>query len=235
MPERLRELIRTSRSCGKPLKKPSCSEFFSEKGITWKSIAERAAWWGGFWERIVRSVKTSLKKVLGRASLNFEEMCTVLTEVEAILNSRPLTFVNNEVDEPQPLTPAHFLVGKRLTSLRPKSFQADTPHPTVNKAEITRRWKYRQRLTTSFWNNWRKDYLLDLKSAHCCATLTPTPLKVGDVVLIGEDHTPRQTWKLGRITELFAGRDGLVRSCMVRTPSGTLLRRPVQLLYCLEI
>lgn len=186
-------------------------------------------------ERIVRSVKTSLKKVLGRASLNFEEMCTVLTEVEAILNSRPLTFVNNEVDEPQPLTPAHFLVGKRLTSLRPKSFQADTPHPTVNKAEITRRWKYRQRLTTSFWNNWRKDYLLDLKSAHCCATLTPTPLKVGDVVLIGEDHTPRQTWKLGRITELFAGRDGLVRSCMVRTPSGTLLRRPVQLLYCLEI
>lgn len=188
-----------------------------------------------FWERLVRSVKTCLKKVLGRASLNFEEMCTILAEVEAIINSRPLSFVHNEVDEPQPLTPAHFLVGKRLTSLPPKPFPADTQHPTANKAEVTRRWKYRQRLTTSFWNAWRKDYLLDLKSAHRCATPTPTTLKVGDVVLIGEDNTPRQTWKLGRITELFTGRDGLVRSCRVRTPSGTLLRRPIQLLYCLEI
>ena len=219
----------------KAIKEPQLLEFYSEKGITWKFIAERAAWWGGFWERLVRSVKTCLKKVLGKASLNFEEMCTVLTEVEATINSRPLTFVHNEVDEPQPLTPAHFLVGKRLTSLPPKPFPADTQHPTVNKAEITRRWKYRQRLVTSFWNAWRKDYLLDLKSAHRCATPTPTPLKVGDVVLIGEDNTPRQTWKLGRITELFTGRDGLVRSCMVRTPSGTLLRRPIQLLYCLEI
>ena len=219
----------------KAIKEPQLLEFFSEKGITWKFIAERAAWWGGFWERMVRSVKTCLKKVLGKASLNFEEMCTVLTEVEAIINSRPLTFVHNEVDEPQPLTPAHFLVGQRLTSLPPKTFPADTQHPTVSKAEITRRWKYRQRLTTSFWNAWRKDYLLDLKSAHRCDTPTPTPLKVGDVVLIGEDNTPRQTWRLGRITELFTGRDGLVRSCMVRTPTGTLLRRPIQLLYCLEI
>ncbi|KAK5856900.1 hypothetical protein PBY51_010180 [Eleginops maclovinus] len=219
----------------KAIKDPELLQFFSERGITWRFIAERAAWWGGFWERLVRSVKTCLKKVLGRASLNFEEMCTVLTEVEATLNSRPLTFVHNEVDEPQPLTPAHFLVGKRLTSLPPKPFPAETQHPTANKAEITRRWKYRQRLTTSFWNAWRKDYLLDLKSAHRCDTPTPTPLKVGDVVLIGEDHTPRQTWKLGRIKELFPGRDGLVRSCSVRTTSGTLLRRPIQLLYCLEI
>ncbi|KAJ8346528.1 hypothetical protein SKAU_G00279290 [Synaphobranchus kaupii] len=161
----------------KAIKDPQLLEFFSERGITWRFIAERAAWWGGFWERLVRSVKTCLKKVLGRASLNFEEMCTVLTEVEAILNSRPLTFVHNEVDEPQPLTPAHFLVGKRLTSLPPKPFPADKQHPNAKRGEITRRWKYRQRLITSFWNSWRKDYLLDLKSAHRCDTPPPTPLK----------------------------------------------------------
>ncbi|KAL7880972.1 hypothetical protein SRHO_G00032260 [Serrasalmus rhombeus] len=62
-----------------------------------------AAWWGGFWERLVRSVKIILRKVLGRAKLNFEEMCTMLTEAKAIINSRPLTYVSNDVDQPEPL------------------------------------------------------------------------------------------------------------------------------------
>lgn len=219
----------------KSIKDPQLREFFSEKGITWRFIAERAAWWGGFWERLVRSIKIILRKVLGRAKLNFEEMCTLLTEAEAIINSRPLTYVHNDVDEPQPLTPAHFLVGQRLTCLPPKPFPADTNHPTANKEEMTRRWRYRQRLMTNFWNRWRREYLLDLKSAHRCDTPQPSLLKVGDVVLIGEDNTPRQSWRLGRIQELFPGRDGLVRSCTVRTSSGTLLRRPIQLLYPLEI
>lgn len=63
----------------------------------------------------------------------------------------------------------------------------------------------------------------------------PSLLKVGDVALIGEDNTPRQSWKLGRIQELFLRRDGLVRLCAVHTSSGTVLRRPIQLLYPFEI
>ncbi|XP_038162876.1 uncharacterized protein LOC119797746 [Cyprinodon tularosa] len=219
----------------KGIKDPQLQEFFSEKGITWRFIAERAAWWGGFWERLVRSVKVILRKVLGRAKLGFEEVCTILAEAEAIINSRPLTYVHNDVDEPQPLTPSHFLVGQRLTCLPPKPFPAETIHPTANKEEMTRRWRYRQRLMTNFWNRWRREYLLDLKSAHRCDSQQPSLLKVGDVVLIGEDNLPRQSWKMGRIQELFPGRDGLVRSCAVRTCSGALLRRPVQLLYSLEI
>ena len=162
-------------------------------------------------------------------------MCTILTEAEAIVNSRPLTYVHNDVDEPEPLSPAHFLGGHRLTCLPPKPFPAETNHPTANKEEMTRRWRYRQRLMTNFWNRWRREYLLDLKSAHRCDTPQPSLLKVGDVALIGEDNTPRQSWRLGRIEELFPGRDGLVRSCAVRTSSGTVLRRPIQLLYPLEI
>ena len=151
-----------------------------------------------------------------------------------VINSRPITYVHNEVNEPQLLTPAHFLVGQRLTCLPPKSVPAHTHYPSVNKEEITRRWRYRQRLMTSFWNSWRREYLLSLKSDHCCETPQPSQLNVGDVILIGEDNTPRQSWKLGRVEELFPGCDGLVRSCAVRTTSGTVLRRPVQLLYCLE-
>lgn len=215
------------RELWKTIKDPQLREFFSGKGITWRFIAKRAAWWGGFWERLVRSVKIILRKVLGKAKFNFEEMCTILTEAEAVINSRPLTYVHNDVNKPQPLTPAHFLVGQRLTCMPPKPFPADTHHPTVTIGEMTRRWRYRQRLMTSFWNSWRREYLLDLKSAHRCETPQPSLLKVGDVALIREDNTPRQSWKLGRIEELFPGRDGLVRSCAIRT-SGTVLRRPLQ-------
>lgn len=88
---------------------------------------------------------------------------------------------------------------------------------------------------TNLWNRWRKDYLLDLKSAHSCNTQKPTELKIGDIVLIGDANMPRQRWKLGRIEELFQGRDGKVRSCAVRTSTRTVLKRPIQLLYALEI
>lgn len=196
---------------------------------------EHAAWWGGFWERLVRSVKNCLKKVLGKASLNFEEMTTILTEVEAVLNSRPLSYVHNDTDEPQPLTPSHFLVGERLTSLPPKTMVLESSSSNLNKEHAVRRWKYRQRLLTTFWNRWRKDYLMDLKSAHTSDSIKATMLKEGDVVLIGEDKVPRQTWKMGRIEKLNSGRDGLVRSCCVRTSSGSVLRRPVQLLCSLEL
>lgn len=172
--------------------------------------------------------------MLGKAKLHFEQLC-MLTEAEAIINSRPLTYVSSDVDQREPLTPAHFLVGQRLTCLPPKSFPAEINHPTANKEEMTKRWRYRQRLVTNFWNRWQKEYLLDLKSARRCDTPQPTSLKVGDVALIGEDNAPRQSWKLGRIEELFPGRDGLVRSCAVRTSTGTVLRRPIQLLYPLEI
>ena len=70
-----------------------------------------------YFKRDVSSVKTCLKKILGKASLSFEELTTMLAEVEAVLNSRPLSYVHEDASEPQPLTPSHFLVGKRLTSL----------------------------------------------------------------------------------------------------------------------
>ncbi|KAJ8011745.1 hypothetical protein DPEC_G00061450 [Dallia pectoralis] len=159
----------------------------------------------------------------------------MLVEVEAVLNSRPLSYVDSDALEPQPLTPSHFLVGKRLTSLAPKSMFPPSQATNVSREDMSRRWRYRQRLMTTFWNRWRKDYLLDLKSAHKCDLPTPTVLRVGDVILIGEDNTPRQTWKMARITELFPGRDGLVRSCRVRTSTESLLKRPVQLIYPLEI
>ncbi|GFY52191.1 integrase catalytic domain-containing protein [Trichonephila inaurata madagascariensis] len=83
--------------------------FITKERIIWKNIIERSPWCGGFYERLERSVKESLHKILGKALLSFEEMTTILTEIEAVLNPRPLNYVHEENDEPRPLTPRHFL------------------------------------------------------------------------------------------------------------------------------
>ncbi|XP_075531538.1 uncharacterized protein LOC142564428 [Dermacentor variabilis] len=134
--------------------------FFTSHQIRWKFIAEKAAWWGGFWERMVRSVKASLKKVLGNSYCNFEELTTILTEIEAVINSRPLTYVYTEASEPEPLAPSHFLVGKRLTTL-PDSGSAT--EVAQSPGQLTRRWHYRQRMVDQFWRRWQKEYLTSLR------------------------------------------------------------------------
>ena len=77
----------------------------------WKFIAPRAPWWGGWWERLVASVKSALKRSLSKRSLSRQELETLLHEIEACINARPLTFVGDELDSGTPLTPAHFLLG----------------------------------------------------------------------------------------------------------------------------
>ncbi|GFX56259.1 integrase catalytic domain-containing protein [Trichonephila clavipes] len=91
------------------LKDSEFQNFVADKGIHWKFIVERAPWWGGFYECLVKTIKNPLRKILGRALLTFEELSTILSEVEVIVNHRPLTYVENVPGEPEPLTPAHFL------------------------------------------------------------------------------------------------------------------------------
>lgn len=209
-------------------------EYYGNEGISWQFIVERASWWGGFYERLVGSTKVVLKKILGKATLNYQEMETVLAETEAAINSRPLTFVFNEASEPSPLSPAHFLVGKRLTSLPPQ-YSSKEIVPS-NREELTKRYKYRQSLNDRLWQRWQSEYLLQLRSAHHAKNKQKDNLfKVGEVVLIHQDKVPKHIWKLGLVTELIIGRDGKVRACQVKTANGNIIRRPVQTLYSLEV
>lgn len=83
----------------------------------------------------MRSAKTCLHKVLGKASLTFEELQTLICEVETVTNSRPLTYVHAESSEPSSLTPAHFLTGQRLTML--PSYPLRQLNVECNKVERT--------------------------------------------------------------------------------------------------
>lgn len=125
------------------LQHPDVQAYFSASAISWKFIVERAPWWGGFYERIVRSVKNTLKQMLGRQQVNVVELSTVLTEVEAIINSRRLTFVYNDVAEPSPLTPACFLVGRRLQALPPSFYTEDLTHGSTS-TNLRRMWQKRE-------------------------------------------------------------------------------------------
>ncbi|GFX51693.1 integrase catalytic domain-containing protein [Trichonephila clavipes] len=93
----------------KILKNSEFKDFISSCGITWKFIVERAPWRGGVYERLVKSVKDPLRKILGKALLTFEELATILVEIEYIVNSTPLTYVKDDFSEPNPLTPLDFL------------------------------------------------------------------------------------------------------------------------------
>jgi hypothetical protein len=214
------------------ISKAEVQQYFSKHNICWKFIIPRASWWGGFWERMVRSVKTPLKKILGRSCLNYEEIQTTLTEIEAVINGRPLTYLYDDNDEPSPLTPSDFLIGRRIHSI------PDVPNsvePKSNKEMLTKQLRYKQQITDHFWKRWKKEYLLELRSANFTKPISsPTTFKIGDLVLIHEDKMPKHIWKYGIIKELFYGRDSKIRSCALQTSSG-LIRRPIQLLYKLEL
>ncbi|GFT85140.1 integrase catalytic domain-containing protein [Trichonephila clavipes] len=149
-----------------------------------------------------------------------------------MINSRPITYVGSETEEPIPLTPARFIIRKRITSLPPVRLHLDSN--LSSRKCLIKAFNYREKLMRSFWSRWKNEYLLNLRSAHCSTFINASQFNINDVVLIKDDQFPRNFWKLGKILELFPGRDGKVRACKIKTDS-YIIKRPVQLLYNLEI
>ena len=199
----------------------------TSKGIKWKFIVKRSPWHGGWWERLVSSVKEPLRKVLGKVLLPYRELATVLTRIEAVINSRLLTTVSDDIRDVTPITPAHLALGRSLFSLPDVEDEV-----SANKSTTRQRYLYQQKLINYFWQRWREEYLQQLSVRQKWVNEQPA-LKIGDVVLISEDKVSRGKWPLGRVDELLPGRDGLIRTVVLKTKKG-LLRRPVQSLHRLE-
>ena len=211
------------------------AETLSRKGIEWKFIPKRAPWFGGFWERLIGLTKSTLKKTLGRIHATLESLQTIVIEVEAILNDRPLTYASSDINDPQPITPAHLLYGRRIVPL---------PHSTVHRdeisdqdfgdtSEIRRRAKAQAIVMKHFWSRWKHEYLTALREAHRTTGDNTQQVRVGDVVLVHDD-TRRVNWRLAVIEAVHKGADGLIRSADIRTTTGKT-NRPIARLYPLEV
>ena len=215
----------TSKQLWDKIDKEELQAKLTSKGIKWKFIVERSPWRGGWWERLVRSVKEPLRNVLGKALLSYQELATVLTIIEADIHSRPLT--SHDVRDLTPITRAHLVLGRSLFNL------PDIPdEDSVNESATRQRYLYQQKLVNHFWKRWRGEYLHQLSIRQKWVDEQPA-LKVGDIVLISEDNAPRGKWPMGRVERLFPGRDGLICTVTLKTKRG-LLRSPVQRLHRLE-
>ena len=110
---------RTFKHCSQEIMKISqASEvrcYMNNHQIEWKFIVEKASWWGGYWERLVQSVKRCLKKIIGRSTLSFDELATVLVGIESTLNHGPLTYLYVDEECPsQAMTPADLVYGRKI-------------------------------------------------------------------------------------------------------------------------
>lgn len=193
------------------------SNFINQEGINFKFSPSYAPHFGGIFEAGIKSAKFHIKRVMGNSHLTYEEIGTLFSQVEAILNSRPLYPLSSSPNDLLPLTPGHFLIGRPLTAL---------PSPALenhNESNL-RRYARIEKLHQDFWKRWKREYISELQQ-RTKWRVNYAKLNVGDLVLLHEDHTPPLNWRLGRVKQLYPGQDGISRVADIETAGGSV-RRP---------
>ncbi|XP_011858174.1 PREDICTED: uncharacterized protein LOC105555739 [Vollenhovia emeryi] len=196
----------------------------AEQRIRWHFGPPAAPNFGGLWEAAVKAMKGHLRRVIGEATLTYEEMATLLSQVEACLNSRPLQAISDDPEDLSALTPGHFLVGSALNAV---------PEPSLAEVPMGRlsRWQMLQGMRDHFWARWSSEYLHSL--THRPKWLKASEdIRVGRLCLLRSETTPPNRWPLARVEKLFPGDDGHLRVVGLRTATSSL-KRPVSKLVLL--
>ena len=227
-----------SKTLIKIFKTAEIQAFLARKRITWKFNVAKAAWWGGFYERLIKGVKLCLKKCVGTARISSDELHTVLVEIEGVLNSRPLTYQYPD-SLTEPLTPSHLVTGRRLLQLPTGSEGNDEDEEDFyQRDKLHKRSSYISKLLDHYWNRWKHEYLVDLREHHRVKKFHQKlqQINVGDVVTIqDENRENRSFWRLGRVQELLIGRNNVTRGAKLLLANGNRIERPIQKLYPLEV
>jgi hypothetical protein len=186
--------------------------------ISWRFNPPTSPWWGGFYERIVGSVKRNLFKVYGNAKLTFEELETAMAQCQWNLNSRPLT--SNVTDTNiVALTPFYLMFGSKHELRSCVLSLEDCPNTPLTRV------KSLNECLANFQQRWTLEYRNILLDDVKHRRPAPTPLvKIGDVGLLWQPNKKRFHWPMGKIVDVFPGEDGKIRSINVRTADGTYSR-----------
>ncbi len=191
--------------------------------IKWRLNPPTAAWWGGFWERLIGLVKQILRRVIGNRCVKQSQLEVILTEVESTMNDRPLTYISDDPDDLRPLTPAMFMRDLPVAVL---------PEVDVTESTLRINLKKIQKMREELRSRFRKEYLSQLVSR--AKGRKSIPIGPDDVVLVEVDNCKRVDWPMGVVLEVYPGKDNNVRVAKIKTTKGVMVR-PVQRLFPLEI
>ena len=194
--------------------------FLGSHDVKWKYNLSRAPWWGGQFERLIGIVKTTMFKVIGRATLSWDELSEALLDVETQVNRRPLGYVEDNLELPI-LTPASFLF-QRSPQL------PEEPAWQIKDKDLRRQVKFLKSCKDQLWNRWKREYLTSLQERHNLV------LKVGDAVIVRSDNKNWGKWPLAIVDAIYPGPDGHMWAVQLRTSKG-VIQPPVQHLYPLEL
>ena len=183
--------------------------------------------------------KRSLRKALGRSKTSNKELITIVCEIEALLNSRPLTHVDADITSRQVLTPSHFLTLNVRTGCPDAKLNDD--HLIDTSSELVATWKNGQTQINNFWNIWLTDYLQSLRERK---SYKLKPVKgevrrkprIGEIVIVQDKNQPRGKWKIAKVDGLVESDvDKRHRAAKLLLPSGYIIKRPFRMIYPLEM
>lgn len=197
-------------------------------GIEFKFIPSYSPVFGGLWEAGIKSAKYHIKRVVGQQILTYEELNSVIIQIEGILNSRPiLSLKTTDPNDMSYLTPAHFLTGESLTSYP----DTDLNFIPVNRLSF---WQKCTQITQTFWKTWSKQYLTQLQNRPKWHKDVPN-IEIGSLVILRNDNTSPLSWPMARVECTYPGPDGKVRALSVRTNTGAIIRTSVTKVCILPI
>ena len=185
-------------------KDPEVQANTTSKEIKWTFNPPYAPHFGGIFEIIIKSAKRAITAILKNADVKDEELMTAFCGAEASINSRPLTYQSANVKDNVPLTPNHFLHGQMGGQFAPEVIDEVAFDPK-------RRWRRVQELVRHFWHRWLREWIPSLSPRQKWFKMKKD-IKPGNIVLVVSPDTPRGQWPLGRILEVYPGKDGHIRS-----------------------
>ena len=202
------------------------AEFLLQRNVQWIFNPPAGSHHGGVWERCIHTIRKVMSALLKEQFLDDEGLTTLMCEVESIVNGRPLTKVSDDPRDLEALTPNHLLLLRSGTTLPPGVFRKEDVYSR-------RRWQQVQYLSDVFWRRWLREYLPSLQERQTWTRPTVN-FEVGDLVLVVDENSPRNSWPLGRIQEVKPNKgDGLVRRVALKTKT-SVLERPINKIVLLE-
>ncbi|XP_034385145.1 uncharacterized protein LOC117728451 [Cyclopterus lumpus] len=185
-------------------------KYVSEQECSWVFNPPHASHMGGSWERMIGIARRILDSMFLQQNirLTHEVLCTLMAEVTAIINARPLVPVSTDPDAPFILSPSMLLTQK-----------TGVPPPLGDFSDMdlyTKQWRQVQALANQFWTRWSREYLPSLQHRQKW-TLARRNLQIGDLVLLRDKQNCRNCWPMARIIATFPGKDGHVRKVEVKT------------------